>query len=79
VHIENRSINIEGFHCWPHERCFDHEREPIEPAARRLRCRSTRNDRRIGLFIRRAGQISRKIRGIRVPAPLRAGRKTNIG
>jgi hypothetical protein len=30
---ENRSTNIDGFHCWPHERCFDREREPIEPAA----------------------------------------------
>jgi len=28
----------------------------------------SRNDRRIGLFIRRAGQISRNIRGIRVAA-----------
>ena len=31
-------------------------------------CRRTRNDRRTGLFIRSAGQISRKIRGIRVAA-----------
>ena len=31
-------------------------------------CRRTRNDRCTGLFIRKAGQISRKIRGIRVAA-----------
>jgi hypothetical protein len=30
---ESRGTNIDGFHCWPHERCFDRQREPIEPAA----------------------------------------------
>ena len=30
---ESRSTNIDGFHCWPHKRCFDREREPIEPSA----------------------------------------------
>jgi hypothetical protein len=30
---ESRSTNIDGFHCWPHERCFNRESEPIDPVA----------------------------------------------
>jgi hypothetical protein len=67
---ENRSTSIDGFHLLASRALF-RSRTRADRAgrdARRLRCRRTRNDRRIGLFIRRAGQILKKIRGIRVAA-----------